>query len=609
VIPHTERHGVLRYTEIMCGIIGYSSIEEKKPVEGILLDGLRSMEYRGYDSWGVAIATKKGVFIEKKIGPISQLNSKPIDSFSLGIGHTRWATHGGVTKTNAHPHLSSDDRFVVVQNGIVENFIELKTKLQTLGYAFKTQTDTEVIVHLIHLELQYGKKNLHDAVRSTFLQLSGRNTFVVMDRETKTIMAIRQGSPLVVGRSPNSVMLASDTLPLLGKMPEVIFIDDNQLVEIHAAKIAIYDAKTGKKILFEAKPLTQKVEKIDKAGFDHFMIKEIYEQEHTIIDATSYSEVELLPAVKKIKKARHVYTLGAGTAAFAAGHIARFLREINIFTQELRAYEAASYLSLIDKRDIVLVVSQSGETADTLEVVEFLKKKKVTIISIVNMIGSTLSRLSDLSYLSRTGPEICVASTKAYTAQIAWGYLLAQSIIGNYQQAKKQIQDVSNKLHHYFQTKQNQQVLKKLAKKLVTAEHFFVLGKEQHFYSALEAALKIKEITYKHIEGFSAGELKHGVIALIEKGSYIFGVVGGEESKRNETLNALAEVKARGAIVVGIASEPSDFFDIHIAVPDGKELDSITKIIPFQLLAYYLALNLKNNPDKPRSLAKSVTVK
>ncbi len=593
----------------MCGIIGYSSnLNNQTQVANKIITGLKTMEYRGYDSWGVALTTDHGIFIDKKTGQITGLAAKNKKPSLLGIGHTRWATHGGVTKNNAHPHLSIDGRFAVVQNGIVENFLPLKDQLKKLGYKFTTQTDTEVIVHLLHYQLQQTK-DLRVAVSQTFLQLTGRNTFVVLDKLTETIIAVRQGSPLVVGVGRQEVYLASDTMPLLGNVPELIYVLDGQLVEISHGNVQLFAVKTGKKLNFKKHLLTQQAEKIDKDGFPHFMVKEIFEQQHTVIEAASYSEQDFSKLVNKIKMADKVYTLGAGTAAFAAGQIARFLRTVRINAFELKAYESANYLPLITQKDLVIAVSQSGETADTLAVIEQLKEKQVEVASIVNMVGSTLTRFSDYQFFSRSGPEICVASTKAYTSQLVWGYLLAQTVMGKYDQAQQNIRQLADQLQAYFSDHHHQTVFKKLAQQLANQEHVFVLGKNQHFYTALEGALKVKEISYKHFEGFSAGELKHGVIALIEKGTFVIGIVGGDIQEQHEVISALAEVKARGAKVVGIAQENNDFFDVHLVAPELGELDPITKVIPFQLLAYYLAIKLGNDPDKPRNLAKSVTVK
>ncbi|OGJ38287.1 MAG: glutamine--fructose-6-phosphate transaminase (isomerizing) [Candidatus Pacebacteria bacterium RIFOXYB1_FULL_39_46] len=589
----------------MCGIIGFKGTGL---VTAELVEGLQRMEYRGYDSWGVAVMTKKGIFVEKKVGAIGdgKLEQPPVDAL-LGIAHTRWATHGGVTKTNAHPHLSKDKRFAVAQNGIVENYLELKSSLQKQGYQFKTSTDTEVIVHLIDAKLKQVKI-FAEAVRLAFLELIGRNTIITLDQQTEQIVAIRNGSPLVIGHLPDGgVLLASDTLPLAGKARTVTYLDDQQLVVIND-KVSVFAVKTGKPLKLHQQKFDFIEQKIDKAGFDHFMLKEIVEQQYTIKEAVSYSDQELLPLIKALKKARTIYTVGAGTAAFAAGQIARVLRVVaKLPVQELKAYEIDSYLPLMSAKDLLLAVSQSGETADTLDAVGKAQKRGVTIASIVNMIGSTLSRGSQYAYLSRSGPEICVASTKAYTAQLAWGYLLAMTIIGKHKQAQAEIGKVAKKLKGYF-TDQTFRQLQKLAIDLAKHEHFFVIGKAQHFYTALEGALKIKEITYKHFEGFSAGELKHGVIALIDQGTPVFGIVGNDQYQA-DVLSALAEVRARGARTFGITARPNEFFDVHIPAIDGGNLDSITKIIPFQLLSYFLGIQQKNNPDKPRNLAKSVTVK
>jgi glucosamine--fructose-6-phosphate aminotransferase (isomerizing) len=591
----------------MCGIVGYIG---KQPVIPELIEGLRRMEYRGYDSWGVAALTPGGLFVEKKVGAIGdgKLDSPPADAV-LGIAHTRWATHGGVTVANTHPHASSDGRFVVAQNGIVENYLELKAVLEKQGCVFHTPTDTEAIVRLIEKKL-HRYSSFAEAVRYAFLELSGRNTIIALDTKTQSIVAVRNGSPLVMGHlKDGGVLLASDTLPLSGKTKTVTYIDDFRMVTAQLyKKPALFDVKSGKKLRLKKEKLELVEQKADKAGFDHFMLKEIVEQQHTVVESTGYSEQELQSLIKALAKARHIYTVGAGTASLAAGQIARFLRVIaGLPAQELRSYEIDSFVPLFSKDDLLIAVSQSGETADTLEAVKKAQDRGVKLVSIVNMIGSTLSRISEQAYLSRCGPEICVASTKAYTAQISWGYLVAMAAAGKYEAARKRLEHLAGQLRAYLVPPAFRQ-LKQLAKALSQKRHFFVIGKDQHFYSALEAALKIKEITYKHFEGFAAGELKHGVIALIDKGTPVFGIVGDDEHQA-DVLSALAEVKVRGALTIGIAAKPNAFFDIHVPVPDVGELDPVIKIVPFQLLSYFLGAHLGHNPDKPRNLAKSVTVK
>jgi glucosamine--fructose-6-phosphate aminotransferase (isomerizing) len=348
--------------------------------------------------------------------------------------------------------------------------------------------------------------------------------------------------------------------------------------------------------------------KVEKEGYEHFMLKEIVEQRYTINEATHYTEEELAPFIEVLRNARRIYTVGAGTAGFAAMQIAYLLRtHAGLDATELKAYEMESYRNLFTDKDILIAVSQSGETADTIEAIEYAKESGTKIASIVNMLGSSITRMSDYPFFSRSGPEICVASTKAFTAQVAWGLLLSLSYAGKFNEAKDAVTKLSADLQEYFKDN-NFEDIKELAKILKNKEHFFILGKGQNYVISLEGALKIKEITYKHFEGFPAGELKHGVIALIEEGTPVFGIIS-EDGNKADMLSALAEVKSRGAYVIGVSNEQNELFDYHLHTLNGGYADPIAKVIPFQLLSYFLALELGNSPDKPRNLAKSVTVK
>lgn len=589
----------------MCGIFGYSG---QRSASKTIVDGLKRLEYRGYDSWGVAVKIKNEIKIVKKIGKIGDVKKNlEMGISSLGIGHTRWATHGGVTQNNAHPHYSTDKSFVVAQNGIVENFQDLKISLSQKGYEFNTQTDTEVIVRLIEEKLKRSS-DFPEAIRLAFLDLKGRNTIIVLDAKNNQVIAIRNGSPLVVGLGENEIFISSDTMSFSERTNKVIFIDNFQMVKIRGNEVEIYDINLNKKLDVESQKLDNTQVKFDKGEYKYFTLKEIVEQQHTIREAVSYSDEELEPLAKAIKKARGVYTVGAGTAFFAAGQIAYFLRKYSqIQAIELKAYEVDSYVNNFTKDDVLIVVSQSGETADTIEVIRFAKEKGVKIACIVNMVGSTIPRMSDFVYLSRSGPEIAVASTKAFTAQVSWGLLLAMNLVGKHHQAQEDVLNLSKSLQDGFFSDRNFVKYKKLAKKLAKHEHFFVLGKGQNYYAALEGALKVKEITYKHFEGFAAGELKHGVIALIEKGTPVFLLVSKDENEA-DMVSAVAEVKARGAWVIGVGSENNDLFDDFLKIPESKYLDIITHVISFQILAYYLGVELGFDPDKPRNLAKSVTV-
>jgi len=594
----------------MCGIFGYSG--EKKTKEAIF-NGLKRLEYRGYDSWGIAILNENKIYQYKNIGEIKKDDKlTKLQDGIVGIGHTRWATHGGVTVKNAHPHLSSHNEFTLVQNGIVENFDSLKKELLKKKEKFVSQTDTEVIVKLIEQEL-VKKKTLKDAIVTVFKRLEGRNTIAVLDSKSGKIYAVRNGSPLVLGVAEDGTYLASDTLSFSTATNKVILLDDYDMVEIEGTDIKIKNLmKKGKKNIV-VKELKHQFSEIDKGKFKHFMIKEIVDQKKTIPLATEYTEKDLKPLTQAIKQAKKVYTVGAGTAGFAAGQVAYFLRNIaKIDTQEIKSYEYNSYLPIIKKRDVVIAFSQSGETADTIEAIDALKKKGCKVASIVNMFGTTISRMSDYEYYTNSGPEICVASTKVFTAQCAWGYLLAMVLVKQYKEAQMNIKKLTRQLSKLF-TKEALAQTKSVGNLMKKKDHAFILGKGENSCIALEGALKIKEISYKHVEGFAAGELKHGVIALIEKGTVVFGIM--PEKKHNESsdlISAMEQVKSRGALTIGVGSkdfQKNEVFDRYIVVPQIENISSIANVIPFQLISYYLSLVLGNNIDKPRNLAKSVTVK
>jgi len=535
----------------------------------------------------------------------------PLPKTSCAIGHTRWATHGGVTMTNAHPHISTTKDFILAQNGIVENYSTLKKMLEKKKYTFKTQTDTEVIVRLIE---QQTKKDetFRDSVRKAFNMLEGRNTIIVLDsKEDNHIIAVKNGSPLALGIGKDELFLASDALAFTKYTKDVVFFDNLDLIEIKGNKFKIYDSKTGKEKKYKITKLNSKVEDISKGKYDHFMLKEILEQQDTILKAVNYKLDDLKPLIDIIKKAKRIYITGAGTAGFASGQIAYYLRTIsNIDVLDVRPYDFASYFPILKKDDLIIAVSQSGETADTIEVLEYAKELGCTIASIINVEGSTIHRMSDLPYLIHAGPEICVASTKVFTSQCVFGYLLAKSMVGEYTGAREEVESLSSGLREYFTEKVFNHI-KKLVRSIKNRNHFFILGKEQNSYIALEGALKIKEISYKHFEGFSAGELKHGVIALIEKGTPVFTIISDDMCSK-DLLSATEEVRARGAYTVGVGDSKfrkEECFNFFLPVVKSKELSALSNVVVFQLLSYFLAFSLGNSVDKPRNLAKSVTVK
>ncbi|MFW5702858.1 MAG: glutamine--fructose-6-phosphate transaminase (isomerizing) [Candidatus Dojkabacteria bacterium] len=618
----------------MCGIFGFSGW--LKPRE-TLMNGLKRLEYRGYDSWGIAYIGQSNADMEsgRQVGhlpladyfPVAELADSANERY-LGIAHTRWATHGGVTQANAHPHFATDKSFALAQNGIVENFQQLKLNLEEKGYKFETETDTEVIVRLIELEIDRKKAELVGtdlllhAVSSAFSRLQGRNTILLLSESNSEfgaqIVAIRNGSPLVVGRKDKEFFLGSDFLSFADHTNEIAQLENFTGVVIQNEEVkGIKIVPDGGYSYFDLDfaKAEMSLGEVDKGGYEDFMIKEIYEQPETILNAVSYDESELSGLIQKIKEIKQsgkgsIYTVGCGTAGYAAGQIAYFLRKIyGAHATELKGYETDSYEQLFDENDLMLAISQSGETADTIEPIEKMKARGGKIASIVNMPGASITKLSDYPFFSRTGAEMCVASTKAFTAQLAWGYLLARSVAGEYSLAREEIDATSQKLRQLLESDELDKMVDEVAKYCFSKEHFFVLGRAQNHYIALEGALKVKEISYKHFEGFTAGELKHGVIALIEEGTPVFAILSEDEAK-DDVISSVAEVKARGAKVIGISPMPNSNFDYHIHVSKEETLLSgVLNVVPFQLLAYKLGKMLGNNVDKPRNLAKSVTVK
>lgn len=591
----------------MCGIFGYTG---KGNAAEIILEGLRRLEYRGYDSWGVAVlnSSKNKIGVSKMIGSIGSLDDlKSLPDSHIGIGHTRWATHGGVTDVNAHPHYSSDESFVLAQNGIVENYQDLKKKLTKKGYKFISETDTEVIVRLVEDKLK-KVKDLKIALKEAFLDLEGRNTIILLANNGGHIIAVRNGSPLVIGIGENEYFFASDALSFAQKTTKVVFIDDLQMVEYKNGKLHVSEIESGKQIDFKVNKLKHEDIVIDKGGYDHFMIKEIIEQKDAIRNAVQYTREELQPLLNQIKKSNTVYTIGAGTASYEAGQVAYTLRNVaKVKAVELKSYEMSSYRELFTPEDLVIAFSQSGETADTIEALEFAQKSGSKIASIVNMVGSTTTRMSDFPFYARSGPEVCVCSTKAFAAKVIWGMQVAYSLVDQDEEFRKCVYKLSGELKAYLAEDLFEQI-KIISRKLSKSKACFVLGKGQNYYIALESALKIKEISYLHSEGFAAGELKHGVIALIEKGVPVFVIISNDDH-RDDILSAAAEVKARGAWIIGVGQGSNELFDDFVEVPDVDLVSCIANTIPFQLISYFAALGFGYDPDKPRNLAKSVTVR
>lgn len=591
----------------MCGIFAY--VGNKNTAADIILHGLKRLDYRGYDSWGIAVAEGEKLFLEKEVGKISDKTTLPaLPQTTVGIGHTRWATTGAVTKVNAHPHFSTDKSFALAQNGIVENYETLKHTLLQKGYTFISETDTEVIVRLIEEE-QKTHANLLDAVRTAFKQLAGRNTIVLLTKSGEVIAA-RNGSPLVVGLSKKTeeIFLSSDTLSFSHLAQKMIAVNNGDLVYIHKG-VKIFDIESGKELHLHEENINIHSDKVDKEGYEHFMIKEIHETPFILRQLLKQDEKPLQQLVGAIKKARHIYTIGSGTTGCAAAQIAFYLREYaHMQAISLIGADAREYYELFTKEDLIIAPSQSGETADVLEVLEYAKKKGVKIASIVNMPGALMTRMSDYTFMCQAGPEICVMSTKVFVSHITWGYLLAKAAQGKYTEGVMNISLLADNMERYLQNTTTTDTLKRLAKKLEKSRDIFLLGKSQNLQIVREGMVKLIEATYRHAHAIPAGDLKHYAITLMEKGVPVI-VVLSQDVVRTDGITAADEVRLRGAQVIGIASENIENFDDFIQVPETGETSAIMHVIPLQLLSYYIAVGLGNNVDKPRNIAKSVTVK
>lgn len=591
----------------MCGIFGY--IGPSNNAGTIVGNGLKRLDYRGYDSWGIAVVVKNKVKIEKKAGKISDTqNFEVLPSSHTAIGHTRWATTGAVSDINAHPHLSTDKSFALAQNGIMENYSDLKTKLLKKGYKFYSQTDTEVIVRLIE-EKNKNCKNLLKAIRSAFLKLEGRNTIILVTSNNQ-IIAVKKGSPLIVGINPKSgeTFLSSDTLSLAGLATKMSVIGNGQMVQINK-KNTLYDIISGRPIPWKFDKITFENNPADKGVYEHYMLKEIFEAPKVLRQLIGQSKQKYESLAVAVRKAKNIYTIGSGGAGVAAAQVAFYLRDIvKINATSLIGSDSMEYSNIFTKDDLVIAISQSGETADVLEVLDIAKEKGVRLASFVNMPGSVISRMSDYPFMSESGPEICVMSTKTFDAQIAFGYLLAKVVKGQGEDARVKLKKLSEQIEKYLNNKNNLLLLKKIAKKLSGKHDIFLLGKYQNFQIIREGMVKIIEATYKHGHALPSGDLKHYVITLMEKGVPVIALISNDAAKK-DVLNAVDEVHLRGAQVIGISPNNYENFDEYVPVPDMVETSAIMNLIPLQLIAYYIAIHLNNNVDKPRNIAKSVTVK
>lgn len=587
----------------MCGIFGY--VGSQNNVADMVLEGLKTLEYRGYDSWGVAVKKNEAIVFEKHVGKIGDATVS-LPASSIGIGHTRWATHGGVTIKNAHPHVSCDKVLAIVHNGIVENFQALKDDLTKKGHTFVSETDSEVIVHLIEEHLK--SEDFEVAVKAAFLKLHGLNAIVVMSSQSNEIICVKNGSPLVVGVSDSGYFLASDITGIIKHTNQILFIEDNQMV-VMGQDLKLLQLPEGRELKAAFSRIDWTFEAANKGQFPHFLIKEIHDQPMVIRNIAMTYKDQIEQLANRIKNAYGTFMLGCGTASYAA------LAGTYLFSRIAKRHvnftigSEFSYLEdYVTDRTLIIPISQSGETIDVVEPVGVAKKRGAQVAAITNVLGSTIYRQSDFQLLLGAGPEKAVISTKAYTAMISVLLYTAYSLVGETEKGREILLKVVDGITRILMEDYIESV-KALAQKLVLHKHMYILGRGPSYPAALEFALKMKETTYIHAEGFAGGELKHGVIALIEEGTPVVALAPDDETYDSIISNA-QEVKARGAMVIGVSPKPNKVFDIHMNVDDAGDGTLILSTVVAQLLAYYLAIAKGfKDPDKPRNLAKSVTVK
>ncbi len=590
----------------MCGIIGIVGKERATP---LLLKGLESLEYRGYDSAGVATIVDGKLRYGKDTGKLDEVRQKHrLDKLagSMGIGHVRWATHGGVTAANAHPHLDCKGEIAVVHNGIIENYEALRAQLEP-KHVFVSQTDTEVIPHLIEEYMEAGA-SLEQAVLQAIGQLKGSYALLAISvKEPGKMVATRKDSPLVVGVDGDRKFAASDALAFLEQTNRVAFLEDGETVVL-AGDITFLDSQ-GKQIEKEFTQIDWKWDRATKQGHDFFMMKEITEAPEAMRCALMQDKNLILEMAMDILRAKQVVITACGTSRYAA-LVGRYLfsKLAGKFCDVIMASEFHYFSDSVDKNTLVIAVSQSGETADVVEGVKKAKANGATIFSLVNMVGSSIARMSDRVVYLNCGPEIGVAATKSFMSQLAILYLLAFTMANRLEEGVEKLRDdLCPKIEEILS--RNGVRLRELAERTKDKNDFYYIARGINFAIAAEGALKLKEISYIHAEGMPAGELKHGTLALIEEGTPVV-VICPKDYTFEETLANAAETKARGAFIIGVSEERHPLFDEWIEIDSVEEIFyPLVTIVPLQLLAYHLAVARGKDPDRPRNLAKSVTVK
>ena len=588
----------------MCGVFGY--VGQQTDVGGTILTALKTLEYRGYDSWGLALSTPDELVVHKDVGRING-TVRAYPSSTLGIGHTRWATHGGVEVANSHPHLDCSRRIAVVHNGIIENHAQLRAQLVERGHRLESKTDSDVVAHLVEEQLAAGS-DLGLAVGTVFGLLEGYNAVVVMDRVGQQFAAAKRVSPLVLGRGARGSTVASDAIALNGHADELIYLEDDQLAILHADSVAIFDRGSMRRLSPVAVSPQNDFASIGFAGYPDFLSKEIAEQPAALRHLVLDGRPEIDGLATAISTAESVVVVGCGTAGNAALAATYFFDEIcgRAITM-IPASEFRYRSRTLNDRALVIALSQSGETVDVLDAMAVAQRTGARLAAVVNTAKSTLDRMVETRVLLRSGVEQCVLATKSYTTMLATLLLTAHALDGRWSTGADLVLRAADAIESMLVQASRDRV-NAIATRLATAQHLFVIGRGVHYPSALEAALKIKEVSYLHAEGFAAGELKHGVIALIEAGTSCL-ILAPQDSSRTDVLSGAAELKSRGGHIIGVGSATDGVFDEFIQIPDAGLASAIVEAVPGQLLGYFVAIARGNDPDRPRNLAKSVTVK
>ncbi len=601
----------------MCGIFGIIFAERpRRPLGEILRRGLERLEYRGYDSAGVAVVDR-GLVVKKDAGKVAEVAQRyGFDSLQgvVGLAHTRWATHGKPDQVNAHPHVDCRGVIAVVHNGIIENYAELKEELMKRGHVFRSETDTEVIAHLVE---EYKKQGLDTflAFKKALSRVRGAYAIALIDAENpRAIYFARNLSPLIIGVGEGFNIVASDIPTVLDHTKRVIAVRDGEYGYITAGEVYIEADGVPQDVAARIEEIPWSAEMATKGGYPHFMLKEIYEQPESLAStAAGLEPAQIETVANALLAARNVYIVGAGTSYHAGLTLAFILPRLRITPIPVISSEYAIYEDLYDKDDLAIAISQSGETIDTIKAVKAMRERGVKVVAVTNVVGSTLSRESDVVLYTRAGPEIGVAATKTFTTQVltlAAVYLTALRALGHdvaeHQRELKAVPDLARKT-----IEKTAGTAKELAKRLRQRLSAYYLGRGAALPVAMEGALKLKEVAYLHAEAYPAGESKHGPIALVEEGFPVIFVFS-DPNTGEKTLSNVAEMKARGALTIGTVPARSDYakkLDVAIEVPQTSELFApILHVIPLQMLAYFTAVERGYDPDKPRNLAKTVTV-